>query len=465
MKPVLGQINGEYLQDILEVAGDETETVWAAVAYATDDRLFKWAYERSIPVKFWGRWDAGYCVKPEIAQWFINRRNANYQCYFLTHYHPKVIWWRGYGVYLGSANLTDAAWFGNVEAGVFLTEDEIDDQDIRGTLEQFFSKIREHEFPVSAEIVNELERRRKRDSANKKQAEDDNRDFAKKGHTRGWSGLVHAGARNNSAERRRKDFVTEWNQTLETLRMIAERVSVDEYRPNWVPRETSSGVQADQFLHAHYYQRTFDGRRANFESWFDDNHADPERALTEALEWWAKLPSAPQNEDEFITAWAPFLQEHLSEDRVLELDESQLEQVFSRVHAIIDRARRVPNVSVNLPDGRAYSIPEKITAMTRVVWNTRTSAGRTPLEVIHHVLYGGAGDEIPGRLWDAIHDPKWKIPHLGISAFGELAGWALPERFPPRNGRTSKSLRSLGFDVRILDGAAGSKPASEVLRP
>ena len=461
MKAILGQINGAYLEDILLAAGEKTDAVWAAVAYVTDDRLFKWAYERGIPIKFWGRWDAGCCVRPTIAQWFINRQNANYQCFFVTNYHPKVIWWRGYGVYLGSANLTDSAWFRNIEAGVFLTEDEIDDIEIRDTLEAFFAKIRENAFPVSSEIVKELDRRQKREAANVKQAEDENKSFGRKGHTKDWAGLVRTGPQNNSADWRRKAFVTEWNETLETLRMIAERVSADEYRPSWVPSDTSSGVQADQFLHAHYYHNTFDGRRANFERWYEDNQHDPERALVKAMEWWSKLPRAPQGEDEFIIERAPFLQAHLSENRVLRLDNFELEQVFSRVHAITDRARRVPNAAVNLPSGQPYTIPQKITAMAHVVWNSRTSGGHTPLEVIYHLLYGGAGDEIPQRLWDVTHEPKWKLPHLGISAFGELAGWALPDRFPPRNGRTSKSLRSLGFDVAVLDGAAGRSSQAE----
>jgi hypothetical protein len=63
-------------------------------------------------------------------------------------------------------------------------------------------------------------------------------------------------------------------------------------------------------------------------------------------------------------------------------------------------------------------------------------------------------EQLPERLWQAVTDPKWKIDGLRISALGELVGWALPDRFPPRNGRTSKSLRSLGWTaaVRLREG-------------
>ncbi|RWN98163.1 MAG: phospholipase, partial [Mesorhizobium sp.] len=57
--------------------------------------------------------------------------------------------------------------------------------------------------------------------------------------------------------------------------------------------------------------------------------------------------------------------------------------------------------------------------------------------------------ELPSRMWDALHDPKLRIENFGISAMGELVGWALPNQFPPRNGRTSKALRSLGHDVTV----------------
>ena len=66
-----------------------------------------------------------------------------------------------------------------------------------------------------------------------------------------------------------------------------------------------------------------------------------------------------------------------------------------------------------------------------------------------YVLYGGSDDELPNRIWNATKDPALRISHIGLSAFGEITGWAIPEKYPPRNRRTSKALRSLGFDVRV----------------
>src|SRR5213075_2907250 len=55
----------------------------------------------------------------------------------------------------------------------------------------------------------------------------------------------------------------------------------------------------------------------------------------------------------------------------------------------------------------------------------------------------------PNRLFDCWSDPASKIPHVRVITLGEMFGWAMREYFTPRNGRTSKALRALGYDVKI----------------
>src|SRR3546814_3327472 len=66
-------------------------------------------------------------------------------------------------------------------------------------------------------------------------------------------------------DRRKAAFLAEWHSTLQILRDIGATVSLDANRPAWVDATASPGAQADQFLHAHYYHRTFDGRKADYE--------------------------------------------------------------------------------------------------------------------------------------------------------------------------------------------------------
>ena len=53
------------------------------------------------------------------------------------------------------------------------------------------------------------------------------------------------------------------------------------HRPGWISASAPAGAQADQFLHAHYYQRTFDGRKANYATFFETNKTRRAEALAE----------------------------------------------------------------------------------------------------------------------------------------------------------------------------------------
>src|SRR5258705_10471359 len=261
-------------------------------------------------------------------------------------------------------------------------------------------------------------------------------------------GLVTT-SRRKARERRREAFLVEWNGTLQYLRDIAHLVSKRENQPSWIEPGASSGAQADQFLHAHYYHRTFDGRRADYARYYEQNKGRPEAALMEAVGWWHSLSEAPSGEDATINVTAGELMQSLQAERLTKLSKEDFRNDAAKVHAMIDYARRVPNVVVGLPPNVPYTIPQKLDALCDHLWRQRTANDSSALQVLDHILYGGSSAQLPERLWDATEDANWKIDRMGVSALGELIGWAMPDTFPPRNGRTSKALRSLGYDVRI----------------
>ena len=86
---------------------------------------------------------------------------------------------------------------------------------------------------------------------------------------------------------------------------------------------------------------------------------------------------------------------------------------------------------------------------SRWLYKQRSKNGDTFLECLHFVLYGGQSDKTPDRLFEACFNPKRHISHLGVSSIGEIIGWTLPDKFPPRNGQTSKALTTLGNPVKI----------------
>ena len=444
MRLVMGGINGQYLRNITENVAHDTEEVLAAVAYATDaSLLFDWCWEHRIPLKFYGRLDDTIPVAVRILETFLSRRSANFVCRLVQHHHAKVIWWRGGGAYIGSANLTDSAWYRNVEAGCFFPETEINDEMARDLFE-LFTTLEAHATPLTEELLDEMRRRAGALAA----AERDPKSFWENPSFTQWSGLIQTTPK-SANDRRRQAFLEEWHSTLQELRDIGIKVNRPENRPSWISDSVPAGALADQFLHAHY-QRTFDGRRANYAAFFERNKNRRDEALAEALDWWHRLPEAPSSEDEMLNITAPFLRSALAEERLATMTYEQFQEICMKVHAIREYARHVSNKAVELrDDGTQYTIPQKVFALSKRIWNDRTSSGARVNELFQYILYGGADEQLPERLWQGVTDPKWKIASLGISALGEMVGWALPDKFPPRNGRTSKALKSLGFNVAI----------------
>ena len=248
---LLNGINGNYLRNILLNAGDDTERVDAAVAYVTEnDLLFDWCWDNKIPLHFWGRFDEQVPVAIPVLQKFLEHRSGRYVCKLVRKFHPKVIWWRGYGAYVGSANLTQSAWWNNVEAGLFLTEAELADggQDLE--LDQMFREIDKHAAPLTRELFDLLATRNveltRRKSANK----DADKAFLDTHLVPAWEGMARVN---------RKSAATTTAGTLKSGMTLfrSSEISLPGFRrtePALLGRGVGAiGAQADQFLHAHYY--------------------------------------------------------------------------------------------------------------------------------------------------------------------------------------------------------------------
>lgn len=196
-----------------------------------------------------------------------------------------------------------------------------------------------------------------------------------------WSGLSNVN-RKTANDAQREWFLKEWWETLQIIRNISQEVSKDENRPSWIRSNTPAGAQADQFLHAHYYGRTFDGRKANYEKYYNENKSDPDAALREAIQWWQALSEPPGSEARILNEWAPFLKNALAESNILRLSASQLKDVCQRVHAIQDHARRVPNHVLGLPAGRQYPMEEKTEALADYLYERRSAGGESVLDTL-----------------------------------------------------------------------------------
>lgn len=448
MRFVAGPLNNQLLQNLLAEVIEPCTRVRAAIAYANRDnlQLFEACAKNLKPLEFFGRYDHTVAIDPLILKWFLDNASPNYDCKLVPDIlHAKVIWWVDVGAYFGSANLSDRAWTSNIEAGTFVPQEELIETGMERELLKFFEEVDNRARPLTKEIYQEQLRLADRRSDLRRRDYALERQFDKERLLPKNSGLVFI-EKKGAAEKRFQKFEQDWNDTLQVMRSIASRVSEPGVKPNWIESSVAPGVQADQFLHAYYYKHVKDGNRHPYEEFFVKNSQNPELALREALEWWHAADFDHSFEERTIYEWSPRLHELLGRDRILKLEQDDFVDVVSRVHAIRDHAMKQENEHLGLPD-RPQDGDIKVQKFGEWLWKQRSSDGKTVIDLLNYVIWGNGS--VSARLWSAIHSEQWSIPHLGLSSLGEMIGWARPDEFPPRNMRTSKGLRALGYNVRI----------------
>jgi hypothetical protein len=452
MKFVSSGLNGVYLQELAERAHTEANCrhVQAAIAYASGHpKLFELCKQYKTRLEFWCRIDQTVPVRPAILKDFLSQSSLNYVCKVVPDiFHAKVIWWHGYGIYIGSANLTDRAWLNNIEAGVFIEEAEFLGEALEVEMRNFFQQIDSRSHFLTQEIYEQQEKLFKIRAA-LRDAEKNIEDDYEKNRRLPRNTPLNFVHKQEMQSRRRDEFLKEWAEALNVLRIISSKLD-SEYRPAWVPEGVAPGLQTDRFLHAYYDEFVKEGNKAMHKERYHENRDNPDQALYAALLWWKNLPDAPENVYERINVTAPYLKNLLSKEKIKSLSREEFMEFCSNIFAIADNSLQISYKRYGLTE----PLP-KMDAKARVeylanwLFNWRTSENRTVLDTLFHVLYGGDWADVPARIWDAVEREEYKIKHLSIGSLGEIVGWAMPDKFSPRNGRISKALRALGYGVRV----------------
>lgn len=448
------QPSGELIRTLTSECLKECGEVLAAVPYAErgdpDVLLFDEALRSGKSIKFYGRSDGTCPIAPEVLAWFIRNEVRGARCRLVRHFlHAKVIWWTGQGVYIGSANLTDRAWNQNYEAGVFLTEDELDTDGMNLKLRAFFDQLEEDSFPLTQEEWQrqvDLEKRRRELMLKLYQVqttfEKDHPNL--KNHS---SPITHQPPRTSLA-RRKTEFVNEWNETLQLIRSVGARVASDAYRPDWLTPDVPAGVQGDQFLHAFYYQEV--DPRSEKDAYLrehEKNVRNPDAALTRAMEWWRSGRYTHAHEEKTVYHQAPRFRENFSDTQILKLTEDEWAETLGGSYAFGDHTVKMPNALLGLGD--APGSGAKIEAHARILYKSRSMSGRFSVpEVFRYVLWGSG--EAAERVFESVNNPDYRIAHVGANILGEVIGWVRPTDYPPRNTRTNKALIALGYKVKAF---------------
>jgi hypothetical protein len=446
-------ITGSMLVNMHYQCIESCSEVKAAIAYAQQGtnkiHLFEDCLTNEKKLTFYGRLDGSCPIDIRILAWFLSLKSPNATCRLVPHWlHAKVIWWVGAGAYVGSANLTERAWNNNYEAGLFLTHEELEHMGVILHLDAFFDGLEEKSIPLNKEEYDRQVDLGKRREALMLQLEKLQTDF----ESTHWklkdrTSPISVDTKNTQS-RKLEAFKKEWGETLQLIRDIGSRVSDNANRPAWIAADVPQGVQADQFLHAYYYQqvRPQSGKDA-YEAHHKSNKANPEAALKAALAWWKAGDYKHDHEAHTIYTSSKMLREYLSRENVLSLNEGQWVEALTNVYAFGDHATKVQNSFLGL--GADPGAAAKGIALAKQLWKQSSTSGKyTALQVVDYLIWGPG--EVAERIWNASTHSDWKLPHIGFSVLGEMVGWARPTEFPPRNARTSKALRSLGYSTSVF---------------
>lgn len=432
----------------------ECSRIDAAVAYASNPShsLFAESLKARKPLFLCGRYDSSLPISPSVMKWFIERDSSRYKLTFITTgFHPKVVWWRGYGVYIGSANLTLAAWDYNIESGFYVPEAEISGLNLRDPLESFFTLVRDKGQDLSREVYEqalEFERFLRKQGSDR-EAEFEKRRLLPKDRT------AHDVTGRTKAEERRSEFLREWSNSLELLRGIGTRIAGLGRLPPGVGPGTAKGLLADRFLHEYYVREVLRGNSSTHKERHEENARDPEVALDRAIADWSRRPPEPFSLEVF-NVHGPKLRGILSHDRLAQLTLNDMVEVCRGVHAIRDHAARLgfDQLGAEAPEGGGSS-QDRADALAAFLFEERNGQGWGVGEVLTNLLYGEEPVNLPERIARLAFDPEYTFPRLKLSSLGELPGWAFPDDFPIRNNRTNKALYALGYEVAVWDDKTG----------
>jgi hypothetical protein len=449
MKLIASGINKQFLSSYLPKFGDEVDGVLAAIAYGDDtDTLLKNCIDNKFRLDIWMRYDHTVPVKPSLLSQLLKNMKNNIFCQLIPDVlHSKIIWWQGYGAYIGSANLTNRAWWTNIETGMFFSDEELVSNNLVPQLETFFDELKDlsASVPLSQDIIDEqkalLEMR-------KKSGIDDAEENAKKRRKIPIFHGVSDYTKGAVVDKRKESFRKEWQSTIATIDNIASQIN--DYRPSWIASDTPAYWQVDQFLHAYYYNEVKQNNNTYpFEEFHSKHERNPNTALMNALKWWQGKTEAPSNEDDTFNYSAPKIRELLAKDKILNLSVDEIEQVCWCTHATKDHVIKMSTTTLGRPDIQTLSREERLPLFASWLISQRNKKGQDIRQILFEIMYTGKPENIWERIYAASKTDELWIPHYGINSIAEVVGWAQPETSPPRNGRTNKSLRALGYPVKI----------------
>lgn len=443
MKLIAGHLNNELLESLHSSHTANATSIVVAVAYADNHflGLLNEAAKHDVPVTFYGRYDEKMPVKLPVINWFLDRMHLKHmECMLVPDfYHPKIIWWKGRGAYIGSANLGHRAWFDNVEIGTFFTEKDLQEQGMHGELEAVVGRIRERAFTINDDLRKSMKLMADADSELDKAEEVHQKKFEKVRWIPKGKPLV--GGTQYAASNKIRDYERTRHEILVLMGKLGDKLINPENRPGWMPADTPRFLQVDQFLYAYDEQFPKNGR--SIKEIEAANALRHEDAVAEAIAWWRDGQYNAAEMRKQVETIYPLVRESFGRDRLLQLTQNDFVDAFTRIHAVQERARNRSNESLGMAKGQPAA--ERLRRHAEQIFKQESKGGKSVLQMLDYVLWGDSVASHNQRIYDGSNHATWAMPEIRVSTLSDIFGWVRPDSFPPINGRTVKALRLLGF--------------------
>lgn len=454
MELVGNSMNGNYMPALIKSADcDALSEIRLAVAYVTKmDDLFGLADKRKVPLTLYALGDGDFPAIT-ILKRFVESSRPQWRLYLSRDfYHPKVIWLRGVGAYIGSANLTDNGMMSNLECGVWLDQNDLLERDWETALDSMFNVIHKRSTAASREHITAFEALRaetnKLDQARaalKKKGDELLRSIAGQDRPADPTAGKGGGAA-------RDLFVQQWHAGLTVLRKMTTMMG--EYPlPAWVRDDAPRSIVQDQATEGWYRDDIRFGKQGDddgnthsrIEELHKRNERDPETATRAVLKRWAESAD-PDRFARWVNENPAEVRQLLANGRIDSLTAADLGRVLNLTHSAREHGRQMRKSELGLDPDATTPEEERVNVWAKLLLQSRSASGKTIHDLLQFALWGDDKErDVAQRIWRAARDPEMSLRHIGINILGEMVGYARPDEYPPRNGRVTKTLYALGY--------------------
>lgn len=414
-------VRNDFFRDAFSAVLQDGADVKIATAFFTDSAVIQeLATDARQTVRLVVR--LGFPTSPGALKKALSLPNVQVR-YFSSHsFHPKLYIFGDEAAYVGSANLTGSALMTNQEIMIRLDPSDLRFDELLALFAEYWDqasvldteKLKEYERIWSAhtKAINEI---------NKVDA-----DVAAKIGVVEFNNITRGSGKRGAAKDSifLEEYAKAFQETVSAYACIEDIYKNFDRRSNEVPLR----LEIDSFF-----------------GFLRVKHAVGDKWLETPIGW---NESRRQETESYIREW-------LSTDW-LHFDNDIVAVNYPRITNVFGSAEKLQAAS-------AEQIASALTALHS--FHDRLRYYKGGIETLKREFIEGNGEEkikrslahllygdktIHRRMADLIFDTSYKLENFGRANVQELVGWVNREDLPVINGRTTKALRFLGFDVKQL---------------